>query len=121
MGPSSLSWQLSRLLRGRLGLCASRLLRLLRALRVLRAWCPVPQVFKFTHKIIHGFFETESHNRPRGPHGPAAGRFWEPSAEMRCSVKRALVVSYSHPVPFARYPDPLPTRTVSHVPVGAGL
>ena len=26
----------------------SRLLRLLRALRVLRAWCPAPQVFKFT-------------------------------------------------------------------------
>ena len=51
MGPSSLSWQLSRLLRGRLGLCASRLLRLLRALRVLRvlrAWCPAPQVYKFT-------------------------------------------------------------------------
>ena len=67
-----------------------------------------------------GQTRTESHNRPRGPHGPAAGRFWEPSAEMRCRVKRALVVSYSHPVRSARYPDPLPTRTVSHVPVGAG-
>ena len=45
VGPSISSWRLARLLRGRLGLCASRLLRVL---RVLRAWCPAPQVYKFT-------------------------------------------------------------------------